>query len=119
MEDKRCIIVYISGKYSGTSDEISANIKLAREYSIKVWEYGFTALCPHLNTQNFEVDCNCVYDDYIDGDLHLVDRCDGVLMLPGWKDSNGARIERSHALKMGFPVFDDWENFIRYEWYRK
>lgn len=91
------MLVYVSGKYSGTPEEISANIQAAREASVKVWESGNTALCPHLNTYHFEKDCSCGYEDYIQGDLELLQRCDAILMLPGWKDSKGAVREHSFA----------------------
>lgn len=114
MGDNRDKVIYVSGLY--TTGDISENIALARKYAIKIWEEGFTALTPHLNTAHFEEDCSCMYSDYIDGDIVLVNRCDGVFMLPNWELSNGARIERDHAKSCGFPVFESWENLIRYEW---
>jgi hypothetical protein len=32
-------------------------------------------------------------------------RCDALLMLPGWEDSRGARIEWDHAVKRGMVIY--------------
>jgi hypothetical protein len=96
------MIIYISGKYSG---DIDNNIALARRVAIEVWERGHVALCPHLNTANFEKDCKLEYDDYIKGDLLLIEGCQAILMLPGWEESQGAQIELEYAEKLGLPVY--------------
>jgi hypothetical protein len=95
-------VIYISGKYSG---DIETNIRKAREAAIKVWEAGFTALTPHLNTIHFEQDCKCRYEDYINGDLALLTNCDAILMLDNWEESQGAKIERQYAVERCIPVF--------------
>jgi hypothetical protein len=96
------MLVYVSGRYTGTID---ANIQAARAVAIALWEHGHTALCPHLNTQHFEQDCKASYEDYIRGDLEMVARCDALVMVAGWEESNGAKIERDYALGLGIPVF--------------
>lgn len=95
------MIVYLSGKYSG---EIDDNIAAARTIAIELWERGYTVLCPHLNTANFEIDCEADYRDYLIGDMEMIAACDAVVMLPGWEDSKGARLERDFALECG--MFD-------------
>lgn len=98
------MLIYLSGPYSGSSDQISANITAARDVAIAVWEAGHTALCPHLNTAHFEVDCRATYEDYIAGDLDLLSRCDAILMIPNWEASKGAGIEKAYAEAHGIPV---------------
>jgi hypothetical protein len=98
-------LVYISGPYSpGHGRSISENIAIAREHAIKVWERGDVALCPHLNTAHFEDDCSATYDDYISGDLLMVERCDVIYMLPYWEESGGASWEHEHAIVHGIDV---------------
>ena len=97
------MVVYLAGKYSG---DIDANIAAARKVAIDLWERGYAVICPHLNTAHFEVDCKATYDDYITGDLHIISRCDVVVMLPGWKDSKGANLEHAHATEMGIPIYE-------------
>lgn len=100
------MIIYVSGKYSApTRDGIEKNIQSARRGAIAVWEKGHTALCPHLNTQHFDDDCKCGYDDYIHGDLEMVTRCDAIFMLPGWQESKGAVRELAFARKCEIAEF--------------
>jgi hypothetical protein len=94
-------VIYLSGRYSG---DIHKNIRAAREVAVQLWGEGYPVVCPHLNTAHFEVDCSAKYDDYIAGDLFILNGCDGVVMLPGWEDSKGARIEKEHAEALGIPV---------------
>jgi hypothetical protein len=66
---------------------------------------------PHLNTAHFEVDCPEVpNEDWIDGDiaiLRLLPRARAaVLLLPGWEQSKGARLERDWAIHLNLEVFD-------------
>ena len=89
-------LVFLSGKYSG---DIEANIQTAREASIKLWEKGFVVFCPHLNTAHFDKDCKCTYEDYIEGDLLILKKCDMIVFLPGWEYSKGSQIEHEFALK--------------------
>lgn len=107
----RNIVVYISGKYSG---DIVANIDNARKLAIEVWEAGFTALTPHLNTIHFENDCQCVYDNFIAGDLELISRCDCLLMLPEWEKSKGALLEHHEANRLNKPIFYNLKSLMEY-----
>lgn len=99
--NKRKVIVYISGKYSG---DIDANIQKAREMAITIWELGFTAFCPHLNTIHFEKSCRCTYADYLLGDLEILKRVNIVLMMTGWEESKGAMIEHEEAKLLQLPI---------------
>jgi len=108
----RNIIVYIAGLYS--TGDVDINIQTARQVAIKVWEAGFTAICPHLNTAHFEKDCKCKYEDYIEGDLEIVKRCDCLLMLPAWRESKGAKKEYLWACENQMPVFEKIESLKEY-----
>ncbi len=99
--NRRKVIVYVSGPYSG---DVEANISRARQAAVEIWNRGFTALCPHLNTIHFEKDCSCQYEDYIRGDLQILARVDIVLMLNAWQASRGACQEHEEALAQGIPV---------------
>jgi hypothetical protein len=43
--------------------------------------------------------------------INLMLKCDGVALLPGWKESRGARIEARLAGELGIPVkpIHEWE----------
>jgi CTP synthase (UTP-ammonia lyase) len=100
------MIIYISGKYTDdTQEKIDVNIALARKHAIKLWEAGYTVICPHLNTANFEKDCKIEWNEYIKGDLEIISKCDAILMLHKWEESKGATIERQYARNNGIPIF--------------
>jgi len=114
MISKRQIVVYISGKYSG---DVEANISVAREKAIQLWDAGYVALCPHLNTAHFNENGPCTYDDFIEGDLQLLSRCDVIYMLEGWDESKGAKIERDFAMMNGIHIcYNDKELQEYYEY---
>src|SRR6185437_11842970 len=112
----RKAVVYVAGPYSGPSYDpnsyydVNKNIMFAREFAKRIWEAGAACFCPHANTIHFQVDCKCSYQDYIDGDLAILSRCDALFMLPTWQYSKGAKIERDFASEKKLPIFYDFEN---------
>lgn len=94
-------VVYVAGPYRAPTPEAEAvNIERARWAAREVWRRGFVALCPHLNCP----------DDIpravaLSGDLELLRRCDAVLLLDGWENSEGSVGERFEAISKGLPVF--------------
>ena len=78
---------------------------VARKYAFEVWRHKGAALCPALNTifmDSPEIDIDAFYK----GDLEMITRCcDGMLMLPGWRDSEGAVAEWELAKKLEIPIF--------------
>ena len=101
MGDLRNIVLYVSGPYRGDVDK---NIAAARAAAIELWELGYAVICPHLNTANFQNDCHIEDGEYILGDLEILKRCDGMIMLPGWETSEGACAEMRHAVDLNMKV---------------
>ena len=97
-------LIYIAGPYSAETAWLKKqNIQAAEKAAETVWMLGHAALCPHLNTQY--MDGIATYDQFIEGSLLMVERCDAVLLIDGWQRSTGAKIEKKHAEKHGVPVF--------------
>jgi hypothetical protein len=100
------LLLYVAGPYrADTPEGVAVNIQRAREVAIAIWEAGHYALCPHLNTARFEVDCHVPDQAYLDGDIVMLSRCDGIVMVPGWGSSDGAGAERRYAIHHGIPVY--------------
>ena len=107
-------VLYVAGAFRSKSVpysywEQTLNIRKAEEVALRVWQSGAVAMCPHLNTINFQ---GAAPDDvWLEGDLELLRRCDGVVMVPGWKASSGACAERNEAVINHIPVFyaEAWE----------
>ena len=99
-------LLYIAGPLrSSTREKVEQNIAKAKKVGIEVWERGHVAHTPHLNTYWMDDECTLTAEDYIRGDLLIVERCDGVVMLPGWSASEGAIEEYKHAIKHRIPVW--------------
>jgi len=110
-------VVYIAGpfrakRHPGSQWEQTCNIREAEALALRVWAHGHVALCPHLNTANFQ---GALPDGvWLSGDLILLRRCDCVLVLPGWVESSGAQEEVAFARESGIPVFRTLEAMLRY-----
>ncbi len=105
-------LLYICGPYTGhDSEETNDNISVAREYAVAAARKGWMPFTPHLNTAGFEIDCPEIsHQEWLDGDLailRLLARARAaVLLLPGWEQSKGARLERDWAIHLNLEVFD-------------
>lgn len=96
-------LLFISGKYRGKSIfEVYENIQIARRYAIKYWQKGYAVICPHTNSALF--DGSCDDDVWLKGDLYILKRCDVIVMLPGWKESQGAVEEHKLAQQIGLQI---------------
>ena len=96
-------IIFVSGPYRAKTEwELVENIRRAEAAAIKLWQSGFAAICPHLNTAHFGGLC----DDqvWLEGDLEILRRCDAIFMLRGWENSEGARMEKRTAEKCGLEI---------------
>lgn len=104
-------LIYVSGPFSAPSegfDELHGyehNITTASMYALALWRAGWAVICPHKNNANYQYAEDVEYNTWIDGDVEILRRCDAVLMIPGWEESNGAQIERKYALNHDVKVF--------------
>lgn len=102
----RSVILYVAGPY-GSYGTVEENIAIAIEHAQALWNAGFTVICPHANSGNFkhEEDDGINEKEYLEGYLHIVTRCDGVVLLPNWDKSKGAIEENNLAHTLELPVF--------------
>lgn len=96
--------IYIAGAYRApTPWQITENIHAARLLSLAVWKLGAVALCPHANTALFDGEADDAI--WLEGDLELLRRCDAILMVPNWKQSQGASAEWRFAKAQRLATF--------------
>jgi hypothetical protein len=98
-------VLYVSGKYRDDRGPwyVKKNIEAAADVAIQLWQIGYCVICPHQNTAFFE---GPIQDPrIIAGDCELVRRSDGIVMVPGWEESQGAKIEMYEAHKGQKPIF--------------
>jgi hypothetical protein len=105
----RRLMVYIGGKYTGENTlEVTNNIQVVEKAAVKLWDLGFTAIAPHLNSAHFEDMCtDCDYTGFLEGYLLVLAECDAILLVDNWKESKGACIEKNFAEDLGIPVFTE------------
>jgi hypothetical protein len=97
-------VVYLAGPFRApTNWEIVQNVRAAEEVSLQLWALGVAPICPHLNTANYQ---GALPDStWLDGDIAILCKCDGVVMMPDWKKSVGSRGEHEMAEERQIPIF--------------
>jgi nucleoside 2-deoxyribosyltransferase len=101
-------LVYIAGPYRGSSFlKQEQNIAAARAFGAQVPALGAMPVIPHTNTAHFDELAPAQF--WLDGTLEMMRRCDAVLAMPNWRQSEGARGEIAEAERIGIPVFFDLE----------
>jgi hypothetical protein len=86
-------------------DGLLKNMLAAREVMLELTRMGYAVFCPH--TSSFLCG-GALPDDYtwLDVDREIISRCDGVVFLPGWPQSEGSCCEREFAIANDIPCFD-------------
>ena len=100
-------LAYTAGPYRAkTLNGVIENIRLAESVAVDLWRLGYAVICPHKNTAL--LDGTLGEDDshiWLEGDLVMLERCDCIVMIPGWEMSEGAKPELNFARAKGIPVF--------------
>lgn len=98
------MIGFLSGPYHADTEEgIQANIEKAKKTADYLRSEGYTIICPHTN---FEY-CKHLEKTEIGRQelimmcMLLMDVCDVVFFMPGWRDSEGSRTEHGFAFSRG------------------
>lgn len=95
------MLLYVAGKYRG---DVDSNIASARKVAAELYKAGHNVICPHLNTSKMDEDTNLPDEFWLSSTLELLARCDGIVMVPGWEDSEGATKELDYAIAHNISV---------------
>lgn len=87
--------LYISGKMNGLDNYHELFNKAEDEYSKKGYKVINPARFEHIEGK---------WSDFMLHDLHVLDKCDSILMLNNWKESNGAQVEYWFAQGKGLKI---------------
>ena len=102
-------LVFVSGRYRGNFIQRLINIWKARQVAKMLWKQGFIPIVPHLNS--------CMMDgvvtdqEFLDGCIRMLDKCDAIYMMEGYGCSRGSVMELEHAVNTGKKVrlyFEDY-----------
>lgn len=115
LERKWCI--YVAGRFTSSEEDPDArryeedlNRRVATEYGRKLFRAGWNVIVPHLTLDVLPIDSEEEgfgnWQDFMAQDLYLIEHCaHALLMMEGWQDSDGARIEYGFAKHSGRMVF--------------
>lgn len=104
-------VIYIAGKFRGKSAwDIEQNVRRAEELALQAWRLGFAVICPHTNTRFFDGAAND--NIWLEGDISILLRCDAVLLVDNWKQSQGAQTEVKVAKENNIPVYETIEELL-------
>lgn len=102
-------IVLIAGPYGdfNSAEKIQQNIDHAARYAEELAKRHIGFICPHLNSAHFNIRTPEVPREFwLQMYLQLVHCVDGVLAIPGWQQSEGARSEVQAATLLRKEVFE-------------
>ena len=111
--------IYISGPYSADNVmDVLHNIRKGLIMSFKVLLNGFAPFCPWLDFLFvfFDIRRRLKKQHFYDYSIAWLEVSDGILMIEGWRDSDGAVHEYEKAKKKGIPIFYDINELLLYKW---
>jgi hypothetical protein len=99
--------IYIAGPYrADTPHQIIEHIETARDAMAALLRAGHMPFCPHSMTARFERDYQDIGEDcYLQLGIVWLRQCQGVLVLPGWEQSEGTLAEVAEAHRLGMPLW--------------
>jgi hypothetical protein len=112
-EDRLMKIAYTAGKYRAESmNGVRVNVLRAEAIAMKYWELGYGVICPHKNC--YLIDNTKINEALIlNADFEMIRRCvDIMVMIPGWKTSDGAKQEHALAKQIGLEIIYEKEEAI-------
>lgn len=86
--------IYISG---GITNNPDYKRQFTRKYK-ELEKKGYIVLTPLF------INAQLRWEEYMHIDYAMIDICDAIYMMDGWKDSQGARLEHIHAMDIGLEV---------------
>ena len=102
MKPKKINVLYVSGKITGEK-------RWRKKFETAYWELravGYLVYMPTNSPKRFKT-----WEEAMRWAIsYMLEKAQGVALLPDWEQSKGARIERQLALDLGMPVktVDQW-----------
>ena len=108
--------IYVAGAYSADNViTVLDNIREGMRLSVRVMLAGYAPFCPwldfHFQLMLREGEKLTVYD-YYRYSIAWLEVSDAVVLVPGWHNSRGTRMEIERAAMIGIPIFYDLEELL-------
>jgi hypothetical protein len=103
------IVCYIAGPYTETKTcTVEQNIDNARRVASEIRSNGMAAVVPHLESLGCAESLD--YEGWMEHGFALLNKCDCVVLLEGWRVSKGTIREVDLAKWNKQPIFFSWED---------
>jgi hypothetical protein len=103
------MIVYVAGPFRGPNVwAVEQNIRRAEDLAMEVWKLGAVPVTPHLLGRFTD---KVFPDEFMLASMRaLLERCDALLLAPGWDRSAGTLDEVVYAKQTGKLIFSTVES---------
>ena len=110
------MLIYLAGPYGDGQPNAKKHVQKAIKAARKVISKGYVPYVPHLTHYVAEGwKANPGRPTWLAVHIVILLRCDAVLMLDGWEESEGARLEKALAERFGIPVYESLEGIDELE----
>ena len=101
-------MVYIAGPYRDPDPaQIVENVLDAVRAAQYLLSRGFSVTCPHSMMHGWEVKPDLTDAMFLENGLEQVRRCDVLLLVGRWRESEGSLVELAEADRQGLRVYKD------------
>ncbi len=107
------LVAYVAGPYTApTYTGIQLNIERAQQVALDCLREGLDPYTPHVSS--FGIERGLSESEWLALGLRWLERCDVVVLCPGWRASRGTMAEIARAGELGIPVVEhqDLSEFV-------
>lgn len=96
------LLIYLASPYRAETDfGVLQNINNASKIASELWGIGHYCFCPVMNSAMMHRTSHASAEHFLEGDLVMLSKCDGIVMSPDWETSEGAKGEYAYAQEKG------------------
>ena len=111
---KHKMLVYIAGALRADVPQYIINVHNMIRWGEIVRREGFIVVIPALDLLQGLIMGDMHFKDYFDNSFGIIERCDAIFVVPGYKNSKGTKKEILHAKVLKIPVFFKVDALIKH-----